>query len=62
MKKLLNNRDEFQQFQRNINPCYLFISADEEEPESFPCIIVYDEIFDGFNDCIYYEFVYVYDF
>lgn len=63
MKKLLRNKEDFENYINNtINPSYLCINSNEEKPLEYPCVIITTTVYDGWNDCIYYEFVYTYDF
>ena len=65
MKQLLKNSEDYKYWLSGYNPqSYYINSRAEDEPISYPCIIVYNEqeSYHVFKDAVEYEFVYLNDF
>lgn len=63
MKRLLNNKEDFDNWCENIAPDNIF-TYDEDIPNNYPCVVVFtyiDETDRIYSD-VYYEFVYLSDF
>ena len=65
MKRLLKNSTDYRYWVDEYNPdMYYPNSWAEDEPISYPCIVIYNELenSDTYKNTINYEFVYINDF
>jgi hypothetical protein len=65
MKRLLKNSEDYKYWSDEFDPDFYYINSwAEDEPISYPCIVIYNEQegFNTFKDTINYEFVYLSDF
>jgi len=64
MKKLLNNKEDFENWKSNKSKRFILCEEDEEYPSNYPCVISELTVINcyGDKDYLHYQFIYLKDF